>query len=144
MPDDFATNGRPDRVIVVVEESLPAGLAANAAAMLALTLGARVPGLTGAPLVDASGGSHPGLIPDGIPVLKASAAALRAIRERARDSDDVLAVTFPAAGQRTNDYEEVRRQVAATPPDDIEYAGVALHGPRKRISRLTGTLPLLR
>jgi hypothetical protein len=144
MSDDFATNGRPDRVIVVVEESLPPGLAANAAAMLALTLGARVPGLTGAPLVDASGASHPGLIPDGIPVLKASAAALTAIRERARDSDDVLTVTFPAAGQRTNDYEEVRRRIAATPPGDIEYAGVALHGPRKRISRLTGTLPLLR
>jgi uncharacterized protein DUF2000 len=33
--------------------------------------------------------------------------------------------------------------VARTPAADLEYAGLALHGSRRAISRVTGTLPLL-
>src|SRR5918992_2780684 len=41
-----------ERCVIVVDEDLPAGLAANAAAVLALTLGAREPELVGADFVD--------------------------------------------------------------------------------------------
>ncbi|HTJ98435.1 MAG TPA: DUF2000 family protein, partial [Bordetella sp.] len=53
----------PERCVVVVDKQLPAGRAANAAAVLALTIGQRYPALVGQPLVDASGVEHPGLIP---------------------------------------------------------------------------------
>ena len=56
-----------ERCVIVVDESLPAGLAANAAAVLALTLGAREPDLVGADFVDADAQPHPGLIPIGLP-----------------------------------------------------------------------------
>lgn len=59
--------------MVVVDGSLPIGLAANATGMLALTLGATVAGLPGEELVDADGETHPGLIPQGLPVLRAPA-----------------------------------------------------------------------
>ena len=69
----------PERCVIVVDESLPPGLAANAAAVLALTLGAREPALVGADLVDADDRSHPGLFPT----------ACRCSRRRARRSREL-------------------------------------------------------
>jgi hypothetical protein len=131
------------RCVVVVDDTLPPGLAANAAAMVAVTLGATVDGLTGADLVDADGHTHPGLIPAGIPVLAASRPQLAQLRARAAD-DGVGVIDFPVFGQQTTDYDAVRTQVSRTPAADLEYVGVALHGPRRAVRRLTGSLRLLR
>jgi hypothetical protein len=53
----------PERCVIVVDEALPPRLAANAAAVLALTLGALEPALAGADFVDGDEEAHPGLIP---------------------------------------------------------------------------------
>jgi hypothetical protein len=131
------------RCVIVVDEELPAGLAANAAAMVALTLGATVDGLPGDDLVDADGNTHPGLIPAGIPILAASRPQLSAVRARAAQ-DGVGVIDFPAFGQQTTDYEAVLDRVSQTPTAELEYLGVALHGPRRAVGRLTGNLRLLR
>jgi hypothetical protein len=52
-------------------------------------------------------------------------------------------VLIPAFGQQTNDYDEVRAYVADTATADLEYLGLALHGSRRAVSRVTGTLRLL-
>ena len=52
-------------------------------------------------------------------------------------------IDFPAFGQRTNDYDEFRAHVARAATDALEYLGLALHGPRRAVSRVTGTLRLL-
>jgi hypothetical protein len=131
------------RCVIVVDEALPPGLAANAAAMVALTLGATVDGLPGADLVDADGSTHPGLIPAGIPILAAPRAVLSELRARAAQHG-VGVVDFPVFGQQTTDYEAVLARVARTPAADLEYLGLALHGPRRAVGRLTGNLRLLR
>jgi len=132
-----------ERCVIVVDEALPPGLAANAAAVLALTLGARQPGLAGADLVDADAETHPGLIPIGLPVLRASRDELVELRNRAA-ADGVAVVDFPVFGQQTNDYDEVRALVARTATADLAYLGVAISGSRRAVGRLTGRLPLLR
>ena len=132
-----------ERCVIVVDEDLPAGLAANAAAVLALTLGAREPGLVGADFVDADAEPHPGLRPIGLPGLRAARADLVDIRRRAA-ADGVGVVDIPVFGQRTNDYDEFRGMVAATPAAELSYLGVALSGPRRAVGRLTGRLALLR
>ena len=109
--------------MIVVDEDLAPGLAANAAAVLALTLGVTVDGLVGPDLVDADGDVHPGLF-----------AAVQA---------GVGVIDIPARGQQTNDYDEVRAYVARTATADLEYLGLALHGSRRAVSRVTGTLRLL-
>lgn len=76
-----------------LDESLGAGLGANAAAVLAVTLSALVPGLPGPDVVDRDGTSYPGLIPIGLPILKASRADLHAMYERARRMAGVTVVT---------------------------------------------------
>lgn len=134
-----------ERCVAVVDRDLPPGRAANAAAVLALTLGARVDGLVGADLIDADGVAHPGLIPIGLPILTAPAADLAQIRERAVAADlGVTVIDFPSQGQETNDYDEFRERVAEVPTSRLEYVGLALHGPRKSVNKLVGNLPLLR
>jgi len=133
----------PARCVIVVDEALAPGLAANAAAVLALTLGASVDGLVGDDLVDADGASHPGLIPMGLPVLCAPRPLLAQLRVGALEAG-VGVVDFPVFGQQTNDYDAVRGQVARTPTAELEYLAIALHGSRRAIGRLTGNLRLLR
>jgi hypothetical protein len=143
MPGQEATNGSL-RLVVVVDESLPPGRAANATGMLTLTLGATVAGLPGAARVDANGDAHPGLIPQGLLVLRAPANRLSQLRARAGASEDVGVINFPTDCQQTNDYDEVRRRVAAMPTAELRYLAVLLYGPRRAVSRLTGNLALLR
>jgi hypothetical protein len=144
-PPARAADGGPvlQRCVVIVDEALPPGLAANAAAVLAFTLGARLPGLVGEDFADADGTAHAGLIPVGVPVLRAPAERLPALRAGALEAGlDVVA--FPTFGQQTTDYAEFRAHVARTPGADLRYLALALHGPRRPVARLTGSLPLLR
>jgi hypothetical protein len=133
------TNGT--RCVVVVDEALAPGLAANAAAVMAMTLGMKVPALVGEGFVDGAGDEHPGLITTGLPVLRAKAEELPALRARAVAAE-VGVVGFPRSGQTTTDYEHYRALVAQT--DAPEYLGLACYGDGKILRRLTGSLGLLR
>jgi hypothetical protein len=133
----------PERCVIVVDESLPAGLAANAAAVLAVTLGADCPALAGEDFADASGRVHRGLIPMGLPVLRASATDLASLRTRA-DDDGVSVIAMPTFGQQTNDYDEFRSRVAETTAEELRYLGVALYGEKRAVRSLTGSFALLR
>ena len=93
----------PERCVIVVDEALPPGKASNAAAVVAFTLGQRHSRLVGEPLREQDGTAHPGLIPIGIPVLKATADQLSALRQKSMTHCDV--VDFLVQGQATNDYE---------------------------------------
>jgi hypothetical protein len=136
------TGQTTERCAIVVDEALAPGLAANAAAVLAVTLGATVPGLAGPDLVDADGAVHPGLFEKGLPALVAPGAAPPDLRERAFAAGAGV-IEIPAFGQQTNDYAEVIAHVARTPTAQLAYAGLALHGSRRAVSRVTGTLRLL-
>jgi hypothetical protein len=131
-----------ERCVIVVDADLAPGLAANAAAVLAVTLGATVTGLAGPDLIDADGDVHPGLFEKGLPVLGAARETLPALRAHALAAG-VGVIDIPAVGQQTNDYDEVREFVARTATADLEYLGLALHGSRRAVSRVTGTLRLL-
>jgi hypothetical protein len=129
------------RTVVVLDRSLPKGLAANAAAVLALTLGVHRPGLIGPDFEDAEGQRHLGLYPTGLPVLGAEPGELPALREAAR-ARDLLVVDMPAPGQRTTDYDEFRAAVASDA--ELAYLGILVSGPPKAVRAVTGQLGLLR
>ena len=133
----------PERCVIVVDQELPPGLAANAAAVLALTLGARAPELAGADFADGDDQTHPGLIPIGLPVLKAPRDELGDLRARAAAAG-LGVIDFPTFGQQTTDYEAFRAAVADTPAAQLEYLGLAVYGERRPVGRLTGNLSLLR
>jgi hypothetical protein len=133
------TNGT--RCVVVVDEALAPGLAANAAAVMAMTLGTKVPALVGDEFVDGAGERHPGLITTGLPVLRAAADELPRLRAKALEAE-IGVIGFPRSGQTTTDYEHFRAMVAQTPA--LDYLGLAFYGDGKTLRRLTGSLGLLR
>lgn len=142
-PSSTSMPALPERCVIVVDNALPAGLAANAAAVVALTVGQRHPGLVGTPLVDASGGVHPGLIPIGIAVLGASQDELAAVRQKAMATTECDVVDFPVQGQQTTNYAAFGEAVAAVPAADLRYVAVALIGERKPLGKVVSKLGLL-
>jgi hypothetical protein len=132
----------PLRCVILLDRALRAGRAANAAAVIALTLGKRHPEIVGADLIDASGERHPGLIPIGIAVLGAPTEELPGVRRKALAAG-IDVVGFPAPGQETTDYARFAAHVAGTRADALTYIGVGLLGPRKPVSRIVGRFFLL-
>lgn len=129
---------------IVIDESLPMGLAANTASVLALTIGNRAPAIIGPDIRDESGETHVGITTIPIPILRADRRAIFDIRCRANDNSGVLVVDFTDAAQTTRTYEDYTRALAKRSTDELEYLGLALYGAKKQIGRLTGSLPLLR
>jgi hypothetical protein len=129
------------KCVLIVDEALAPGYAANVAAVMAMTLGTKVPEMIGDDFADASGTAHPGLYREGLPVLKAAKERLTTLRAEAVDAE-VGVVGMPINGHQTNDYDEFIAMLRET--EQPAYLGLALYGPKSAIKRLTGSLPLLR
>ena len=127
--------------MVVLDEALAPGKAANAAAVMAMTLGTKVPAMIGSDFCDGTGAVHAGLFREGLPVLKARAEQLRELRQKAVAAH-VGVIGMPVNGQQTNDYEEFVAMLASS--EDVSYLGLALYGPARTVRKLTGSLGLLR
>lgn len=132
------------KCVMVIAEGLPPGLIANTAGVLAVTLGRRVDGLVGPDVVDGSGQRHAGIIQITLPILTASADAVRVIRAQAAGLEGLEIVDFTAPAQTSRTYPEYLDKMGALSADEITYLGVALYGPKKLVNKLTGNLPLLR
>src|SRR3712207_3431053 len=102
------------KAILIIDDSLLPGVAANAAAILALTLGCRVPELLGDDVRDASGEVHAGITRLPIPVIGASAATIRLIRRSLRSPEyrDEIVVGFTRTAQACRSYEEYAAKMA--------------------------------
>jgi hypothetical protein len=129
--------------VIVVDSALPAGRAVNAAVCVAAATQGRVTGLLGPEVTDASGAPHPGLPWTGCSILAAPGSTLTELRAKAAAREDVFVADMPAAAQATRVYSEYLDELAARGTDEHEYFALSLVGPRNRIDRLVGRLPLL-
>lgn len=144
-PDEVHTDlsSREARLkwVVVVDRDLPPGLATNAAVCVTAGTAGRVPGLVGPDVVGADGTVHPGLPWIGCAVLGAPRDRIARIRARAGAALGVFVAGMTDAGQRTLVYDEYRALVAAD--GDPRYVAISVVGPRNRVDKLVGGLPLL-
>lgn len=129
--------------VVVVSSALPAGRAANAAICVAAATAREVDGLLGPDVVDADGSTHPGLPWAGCSVLAADAATLASIRTKADGSDGVFVAAMTELAQSTRVYDEWLAGMAESHAADLEYYAVSVVGPRNRVDKIVGRLPLL-
>ena len=132
------------KCVMVIDGDLPAGVAANTAAILGVTLGRQVPELVGADTVDASRRTHLGIVTVPVAMLRGDAGILKELRERLYGDEygDLVTVDFSDAAQGCHVYGEYREKAASI--TDFRYLGVAIYGNKKKVNRLTGSMPLLR
>ena len=79
-----------------------------------------------------------GLIEFPIPILKAPPERIKAIREALYEDD------FSNLAQGCKTYSEFIEKMAQTDEAALSYLGIALCGNKKKMNKLTGSLPLLR
>jgi len=68
---------------------------------------------------------------------------LRGIRAKAASYADTFVADMPAAAQRTLVYTDYAAAVGETPAQDMDYCAVSIVGPRNRVSKIVGKLPLM-
>ena len=140
---DEPTRRRRLRWVVVVDASLPAGMAVNAAACLAAALGEAVAGLLGPGSEDADGTWHPGLPWAGCTVLGATPQELLELRARATGAQGVLVSDMPGSAQTNRVYAAYLQELQQTGAADLALRAVSVLGPRNRVDELVKRLPLL-
>ncbi|MFW5418676.1 DUF2000 domain-containing protein [Nocardiopsis sp. CNT-189] len=140
---DLPTRENRIKWVMLIDPALGPGLAANTAGCLAAAVGKELPAIIGPGAEDASGADHPGLPWTGCSVLAADPATLRAVREKARTKAGVHVVDMPRSAQASSVYTHYVETLADIGAEEIEYQGISLIGPRNKIAKLTGRLPLL-
>lgn len=141
---DLSTRQAKLKWVIVIDDALPPGRQANAAACIAAGVGRQLPALLGADGEDADGFRHPGLPWAGCSILAADATTLNVLRNKAADKEDVLVVDMPEHAQTARVYDQYLEQLSGIKAVDLTYCAVGLLGPRNRIDKLVGRLPLLR
>ena len=132
------------KCVMVIDETLPAGIAANTACIMGITLGRHIPEAVGPDVLDKDGRTHLGIVAVPVPILKASADKINDIREQlyAPEFSDLTVVDFSDVAQSCNVYDEFIEKAADA--DEYTYYGIGICGRKKAVNKLTGSLPLLR
>ncbi len=134
------------KCVMVIDEHLPLGIIANTAAIMGITLGKKMPEVVGDDVTDQSGNEHLGIIEFPVPILKGSPETIKEIREKLYQPEfqDVTVVDFSDLAQSCKTYDEFTEKMGQVSESALQYLGVAVCGPKKKVCKLTGSMPLLR
>jgi Protein of unknown function (DUF2000) len=137
-------NALTGKCVIVIDGSLPLGLMLNTAAALGVSIGAKLENILGPDAMDRSHQNHVGLIQMGLPILKATAPMLQKLRDAAALIPDLLLVDFSQEAQVAKSRDEYLEAIREKQSSEILYLGLALYGDRRKVSSMTGSLPLIR
>ena len=134
------------KCVMILNEELPAGVLANTAGILGITLGKKVPENIGPDIYDKDGREHLGIVALPVPVLKADKEKLKAIRERLYQPEfaECVVVDFTDVAQCCQNYEDYIAKAAGAGEEELTYLGIGICRSKKLVNRLSGSLPLLR
>ena len=63
---------------------------------------------------------------------------------KSKHSDDLTVIDFSKTAQLSTDYDDYISKAKNLASDQFEYLGIGLYGPKKILSKLTGSIALLR
>lgn len=134
------------KCVMVIDETLPLGIITNTAAVMGVTIGKHLPQAVGVDVTDQTGYEHLGIIEFPIPILKGSKEAIKELRTRLYEEafSDLKVVDFSDTAQSCKTYDEYIDKISVMPEDALSYFGIAICGNKKKVNKLTGSMPLLR
>lgn len=132
------------KCVIIVDETLPLGVIANTAAVIAASFGRLFPEMIGDNLTDYLGHVHEGITTIALPILKGTPELLKRMREQLREVESMIVVDLISATRTTRSYEEYAAVLEQGPGEAIQYQGLGLIGDKKLVTKLTGNLGLLR
>ena len=90
--------------------------------------------------------THLSIIEFPVPILRGSPESIKALREKLYEPDfqALTVVDFSDLAQSCKTYDEFIGRMAQVPESTLQYFGVAVCGAKKKVNKLTGSLPLLR
>lgn len=134
------------KCVIIVDENIPLGIIANTTAILGITIGQQIPSIVGPTVYDGSNQPHLGIVMVPVPILKSDSTKLLEIRKKLymEEFKDLTVVDFSDIAQCCLTYDNYIEKSASVAGDDYKYFGIALYGNKKKINKLSGSLPLLR
>ena len=135
-----------EKCVMVIDENLLLGIIANTAAIMGITLGKEMPEVVGANVTDQSGNEHLVITRFPVSILKGLPEIIKAVRENLYQPDfqDLTVVDFSDLAQGCKIYDEFISKMGNVSESTLQYFGLAICGPKKKVNKLTGSMPLLR
>lgn len=136
---------RPEiKIVIIVEEHLEKGPAANRAAVIATGLATHVPDMIGINATTKDNKTVLGFTQIPIPILIAREdVSLVSLAERA-EALGCTVIIFLTRAQGVRSYKEYIQSIKNTNYTDLDIDGVGIAGETKTVTKLTGNLPSLR
>lgn len=135
-----------EKCVIVIDEHLPLGIITNTVAIMGITLGKKMPEVVGADVYDNTGKVHLGIIEFPVPILKGNAEIIKSIREKLYEREflDLTVVDFSDLAQSCKTYDEFTEKMKSVSETELNYFGIAICGAKRKVNKLTGSMPLLR
>jgi hypothetical protein len=123
------------KIAIAVREDLEAWQKLNVTAFLASGIAASAGDIMGKPYEDASGNTYLELFRQPVVVYAADGPTLSQAHQRALARGMAMAVYTMDMFSTGND-DDNRAVVRAVPADELQFAGLALHGPRNAVDKV--------
>lgn len=132
------------RIAIIVNRKLRPGPAANACAIIGMTIGRLRPRAIGRAVEDAGGLAHQGITSLPVPILAADEEVLkRLFLEASKESSDrIVAIPFSETARVSRTYDEYEERLSRTGFDELSLCGLGLCGDPDEVRRLTSSLAL--
>ena len=134
------------KCVMIVNENLPRGIIANTTAALGISIASLQDVMTGKKLVDRNGRIHESITNVPIPILALPVNDVKVLYDNLLElnDEDLKVIGFNDVAQNSHHYEEYEARLLQTAKDNINYLGICIYGPKKKINRLTGSMKMLR
>ena len=131
---------------MIVNENLPRGIIANTTAALGISIASLQDVMTGKKLVDRNGRIHESITNVPIPILALPVNDVKVLYDNLLElnDEDLKVIGFNDVAQNSHHYEEYEARLLQTAKDNINYLGICIYGPKKKINKLAGSMKMLR
>ncbi len=131
------------KIVIILDDNLPAGVMANTAAALAMSCSLKIPGIVGEDVQDADMQIHPGLLTTPVAILSSNGKNLVNLKNAA-EAADLGVIGFTDIARKSRSYKDYIKLMSAAGAGELNYIGICIYGEKSKVTGITGALPLVK